>query len=207
MKPITFKKAEFLLSATDPKHFPYIRGEGGNPIAEIAFVGRSNVGKSSLINHLFEQKQLARVSSTPGKTQLINFFQADDRRCMCVDLPGYGYAKVPLQEKKKWGPMIQGYLENREGLRAVIFLIDIRRELNEDDEQLLKWLVYYQKPTIFVFTKVDKVNQSEKHAFTKRLVSQLHIENPLYTYYSVPKNFGRDKLIQMINDLLSSPSA
>ena len=115
--------AKFIKSATEPAHYP------GDGLPEVAFAGKSNVGKSSLINSLVNRKGLAQTSSAPGRTRLINFFTVNDRYSF-VDLPGYGYARVPTEMKKKWGPMVEAYLLNRRSLRLVIVIVDIRRELS-----------------------------------------------------------------------------
>jgi GTP-binding protein len=116
MKPFVIKNPIFLTSAVKPKDYPLLKDSSGRPIPEIAVAGRSNVGKSSLLNHLFQSKGLVKTSSTPGKTQMLNFFGVDDGQLVFVDLPGYGYAQVPLQVRKKWGPMVQDYLSRRETL-------------------------------------------------------------------------------------------
>ena len=123
--------AEFIKSATRPGNYP------PPELAEVAFAGRSNVGKSSLINVLVNRKNLVRTSSTPGRTQLLNFFCINGDSFSLVDLPGYGFAKVPLAVKEAWGPMMRTYLETRECLKAVVFILDIRRLPREEDIQLL----------------------------------------------------------------------
>jgi len=146
------KSTEFIKSATKPAHYP----EGDLP--EIAFAGRSNVGKSSLINALVNRKALVRTSSTPGRTQLINFFDVNGTFTL-VDLPGYGFAKVPLEVKKQWGPMMQTYLSSRINLRGVVLIFDIRRIPKDEDIQLLEWLRTFGIPPILVVTKCDKVSK------------------------------------------------
>ncbi|HWI41237.1 MAG TPA: ribosome biogenesis GTP-binding protein YihA/YsxC [Verrucomicrobiae bacterium] len=154
-EPLRIATVTFVKSAVTPAHYP----EGELP--EIAFAGRSNVGKSTLINVLVNRKNLVRTSSTPGRTQLINFFQVDDS-FMLVDLPGYGYAKVPPEVRKSWGPMMQTYLSRRENLRGVVLIIDIRRIPGGEDLQMLDWLRSYGIPCIIVATKVDKVSKNER---------------------------------------------
>ena len=127
------KSAEFVTSATKPSQYPK------RALPEIAFAGRSNVGKSSLINTLVNRKHLVKTSSTPGRTQLINFFDINGRMGI-VDLPGYGYAKVPVSVRKKWGPMIETYLSERETLRGVVVIMDIRRIPRQEELNLLAWL-------------------------------------------------------------------
>ncbi len=126
-------------------------------LPEIAIVGRSNVGKSSLINHLYNQKNLARVSSTPGKTQLLNFFNVDEKYIL-VDLPGYGYAKVSKQQKLKWGEDLDNYLKTRP-LKAILLLLDSRHPPTKEDYAFIEWAEHNQKNLILVFTKTDKVKE------------------------------------------------
>ncbi len=128
---------------------------------EVAFAGRSNVGKSSLLNTLVNRKNLARTGSTPGRTQALNFFRVDDRFTF-VDLPGYGYARVSLDVKKSWREMVETYLRNRPNLRAVVMILDIRRDLEDDDRSLIEWLKQEGKNVLTVLTKVDKLNRKER---------------------------------------------
>jgi GTP-binding protein len=128
---------------------------------EVAFAGRSNVGKSSLLNTLVNRKNLARTGSTPGRTQALNFFRVDDRFTF-VDLPGYGYARVSLDVKKSWQGMVETYLRNRPNLRAVVMILDIRRDLEDDDRSLIEWLKQEGKNVLTVLTKVDKLNRKER---------------------------------------------
>ncbi|VEE12243.1 putative ribosome biogenesis GTP-binding protein YsxC [Streptococcus anginosus] len=147
---INTHNAEILLSAANKSHYPQ------DEIPEIALAGRSNVGKSSFINTLLNRKNLARTSGKPGKTQLLNFFNIDDK-LRFVDVPGYGYAKVSKTERAKWGKMIEEYLTSRENLRAVVSLVDFRHEPSADDVQMYEFLKYYEIPVIVVATKADKV--------------------------------------------------
>ena len=146
--------AEFIKSAVDPAHYPK---EG---IPEIAFAGRSNVGKSSLINSLLNRKNLVKTSSTPGKTQLINFFKINNQ-FFFVDLPGYGFARVPVAIKKNWGKMIETYLEKRKNLNMVVLILDIRHKPTDDDRLMAAWLDFHKIHTVFVANKSDKVKKSE----------------------------------------------
>lgn len=154
--------AEFVLSATKSVHYPPA------VLPEIAFAGRSNVGKSSLINTLVKRKGLARTSNTPGRTQEINFFTVNNRFAF-IDLPGYGYAKVPEKIRNNWGPMIEAYLSERETLRLVVLILDIRRDPSPEDHQLFGWLQYYRLPVLIVLTKIDKVSRNQL-AERKRLI-------------------------------------
>ncbi|AWN61577.1 ribosome biogenesis GTP-binding protein YihA/YsxC [Streptococcus sobrinus] len=142
--------ASILLSAANKSHYP----QDDRP--EVALAGRSNVGKSSFINTLLGRKKLARTSSKPGKTQLLNFYNIDDK-LRFVDVPGYGYAKVSKTERAKWGKMIEEYLVTRDNLRVVVSLVDLRHEPTADDVQMYDFLKYYEIPVIVVATKADKV--------------------------------------------------
>lgn len=201
MKKFLFKNPKFIKSAVEVKDYPYLVNLQSKPLIEIAVAGRSNVGKSSLLNHLFQVKNLVKTSSTPGKTQLVNFFTLNEELSF-ADLPGYGFAKVPKVVKLKWGPMMQNYLEKRQQLQLILFLIDIRRLPTEDDLQLLDWIIHFQKPMILVLTKTDKLTQSEKLAQTNQIVDILNCTPLRYVHYSITKNEGREKLIQMIQESL-----
>lgn len=124
----------------------------------MAFAGRSNAGKSSAINAITRQKTLARVSKTPGRTRLLNFFRLDDERRL-VDLPGYGYAKVPGEIQKSWGAMIEGYLSQRRALQGVILVMDIRHPLTEFDRRMIEWCLHYELPVHVALTKADKLSR------------------------------------------------
>ncbi len=194
-------RARFVKTAVHPKDYPTIRAQSGAILPEIAVVGRSNVGKSSLLNHLFEAKHLVKTSATPGKTQHLNFFTMNDEIAF-ADLPGYGYAKVPPSVRKEWGPMVKAYLEKRESLKLILFLLDVRRIPNEEDLQFLEWVLHNEKALILVITKIDKVNQKELKQNTEKILKELNLMNLHYLYYSVPKNRGRKELMNMIQDAL-----
>jgi GTP-binding protein len=198
---LTFKfiNPKFIKSAVLPKDYPPLRTLSGQPMPEIAVSGRSNVGKSSLINHLLRTRGLAKTSATPGKTQVLNFFTVNNDLGF-VDLPGYGFANVPPVIRKKWGPMVQNYLEKRETLQLVLFLFDIRRIPNDDDRQLLEWISQSGKAMILVLTKTDKISKGQIHPHTERILKELAAANVHTVQYSVPKNIGRAQLIRMIND-------
>lgn len=201
MAKYQFKKARFVKTAIFPKDFPTLRDQTGKELPEIAVAGRSNVGKSSLLNHLFHVKGLVKTSATPGKTQAINFFVADDMLAF-VDLPGYGFAKVPLEVKKEWGPMVQNYILNRKTLKMILFLFDIRRVPNEEDFQLIEWAVHHNLALLLVLTKTDKVNHKEKRDFTARILEAFPAANLHHLHYSVLKNQGRSELMAILNDAL-----
>jgi len=149
------KTAEFITSAVKPSQYPE------SLLPEVAFAGRSNVGKSSLINTLVNRKRLVKTSSTPGRTQLLNFFSVNDRLSL-VDLPGYGYAKVPAAVRRKWGPMIETYLKGRETLKSVVLILDLRRTPGIEEKNFIDWLKLYQRTPIFVLTKADKLSKTKQ---------------------------------------------
>lgn len=198
-------KAKFIKTAILPKDYPLIRNSNGQILPEVAVAGRSNVGKSSLLNHLFLSKHLVKTSSVPGKTQALNFFTFEDQIAF-ADLPGYGYAQVPQSVKKEWGPMVQNYLEKRETLKLILFLMDIRRIPNQDDLQFLDWVVHCEKSMILVLTKVDKVKREERKANTAKILEALGAGNIHYVNYSTTKNQGRRELLAMIHDALIEES-
>jgi GTP-binding protein len=185
------KNAEFVKSATAPAHYPETL------IPEIAFAGRSNVGKSSLLNVLLQRKNLVRTSSTPGRTQLINFFCVNNSISM-VDLPGYGFAKVPTAVKKQWGPMIRTYLQNRPALCAVVVLFDIRRIPQDEDLQLLDWLEEYRIMTIPVITKADKIKRSQHQKAVAQIAQATGLPADAFTLFSALKRSGEDDVWELI---------
>ena len=158
--------AVFLKSAFQKSHYP------PPDKTEVAFSGRSNVGKSSLLNILVNRKKLARISSTPGRTQALNFFLVDGRFYF-VDLPGYGYARVSLEVKKSWRGMVETYLRNRPNLKAVVVIVDLRRGLEEEDRELIEWLEQEGKNVILVLTKVDKLTRSERDSRVRQMEKDL----------------------------------
>ena len=162
--------AEFLLSASTTRQFP------AATLPEIAFAGRSNVGKSSLINSLLNRKKLVKTSATPGKTQLINFFKVNDQFYF-VDLPGYGYAKVPESVRRKWQNLVEAYLSERETLRNVVLIIDCRHNPTVQDRQLLEWLEYYQRPSLIVASKIDKLKRGQVQKHLQKIKHDLSIES------------------------------
>lgn len=164
--------AEFVVSAPGPKQFPV----DGRP--QIAFAGRSNVGKSSIINALLHRKSLVKTSQTPGKTQLINFFIINEAYYF-VDLPGYGYAKVPHAVTDAWAPMIEGYLKESPRLAAVVVLLDIRRTPDERDIRLREWLRQYDIPSIYALTKSDKLNRQETEKARRTIMAAMNIPESL----------------------------
>ncbi len=166
--------AEFVISAAVPRQFP------SDKRPQIAFAGRSNVGKSSIINTLLHRKKLVKTSATPGKTQLINFFIIN-AEFYFVDLPGYGYARVPQAVTDAWAPMIEAYVKNSPALRAVVVLLDVRRTPDERDKRLLEWLRQYDIPAICALTKADKLNRQALELARRDVIERLQLSNLLLT--------------------------
>jgi len=166
---INTHNADILLSAANKSHYPQ------DDIPEVALAGRSNVGKSSFINTLLNRKNLARTSGKPGKTQLLNFFNIDDKLRL-VDVPGYGYARVSKKEREKWGRMIEEYLTSRENLKAVVSLVDFRHEPSADDVQMYEFLKYYEIPVILVATKADKIPRGKWNKHESMLKKKLDFD-------------------------------
>jgi GTP-binding protein len=189
------KQAEFIKSAAKQKDYP----PPGLP--EVAFVGRSNVGKSSLINVLAGRKGLVRTSSTPGRTQLINFFDINGILTL-VDLPGYGYAKAPPELRKQWGPMIEAYLASRESLKAVVLILDIRRVPSDGDLQMLRWLEMYNIPPIIVVTKCDKLSKNEAAKQKNIIAETIKRDRNMLLPFSALSRDGRDGIWTEIRRIL-----
>ena len=171
-----------------------------NVLPEIAFAGKSNVGKSSLINGLMNRKSFARISATPGKTQTINFYNINQELYL-VDLPGYGYAKVSEQEKQKWGKMIERYLHSSKQLRAVFLLIDIRHDPSANDRQMYDWILSQGYHPIIIATKLDKLKRSQvaKHVKAIRQGLKLDAESVLIPFSAVTKQ-GRDEIWELAEE-------
>jgi GTP-binding protein len=189
---------KFLKSAFQESHFP----PPDRP--EIAFAGRSNVGKSSLINVLVNRRKMARTSSTPGRTQAINYFVVNDKLYL-VDLPGYGFAKVPLSVRKAWGTMVESYFNTRPNLKGVIVILDIRRDPNNSDKELLNWLNEYKIRSIVVLTKSDKLSKNKIKERTRLIVQELNeysIIDP--TIFSAKTRKGRKLIWDKIEDSINS---
>lgn len=169
---------------------------------EIAFAGKSNVGKSSLINGLMNRKSLARTSAQPGKTQTINFYNVNDVMYL-VDLPGYGYAKVSQEVKAKWGKLIERYLHGSKVLKAVFLLIDIRHEPSANDKTMYDWIIYNGYNPIIIATKLDKINRSQVQKHIKMVKNGLQVVpgTPIIPFSSVTKQ-GRDEIWALIDEIL-----
>ena len=168
---------------------------------EIAFAGRSNVGKSSLINALLQRKSLARTSSTPGKTQTMNFYTVNDEVCL-VDLPGYGYAHVKTDFRRSWGPMIERYLRTSANLKAVFLLIDIRRIPNEDDSMMYEWVVNAGFTPIIIVTKSDKVKRSQikKSVFDIKNALRVTADTEIFIFSAMDRS-GREEILDKIEEI------
>lgn len=170
---------------------------------EVAFAGKSNVGKSSLINSMVYRKAIARTSQNPGKTRTINFYNVEDALYF-VDLPGYGYAKAPKTEIAKWGKMIENYLLKREELRAIILLIDIRHEPGENDKMMYDWLRHYGYKIIIVATKSDKLKRSQLPKHISMLRKSLNLDkDDILIHFSSETKDGRDELWSVIENVIS----
>lgn len=189
--------AEYVISAVGPKQYP----EGDQ--REIAFAGRSNVGKSSLINKLVNRRSLARTSSSPGKTQYLNFYHINDSFYF-VDLPGYGFAKVSKDVKAQWGKMIESYLLNRENLKAAVQLIDIRHAPSNEDVQMHDWLKHYKLPIILAVTKSDKIPRGKWQKHTRLICETLKPlpDTPL-VIFSAETGQGKDELWSILEQYVS----
>ena len=189
------KKAEFYKSTASSEDFP-----GGNT-PEIVFAGRSNVGKSSLINSLVNIKNLAKTSSTPGKTRLINYFKIDDLFYF-VDLPGYGYAKVSDIEKEKWKKLIEDYFTLSGNIRLVILIIDIRRGILEKDKELIIYLDFLKLPYLIVLTKYDKVSKNEALKIKTKLEDI--IDSREIVFFSSKTKFNKEKIVNIIYSYINT---
>ena len=173
-----------------------------NDKPEIAFAGKSNVGKSSLINSLMNRKSLARISSQPGKTQTINFYNINDAMYL-TDLPGYGYAKVSQKEKEKWGKMIENYLNNSKQLRAVFLLIDIRHDPSANDKMMYEWMVYQGFHPIIVATKMDKIKRSQFQKQIKAVKVGLDVEpDTIIIPFSAVTKQGREEIWDLMDQII-----
>lgn len=185
--------ADYIISAAGPGQYP---GEGQ---PEIAFAGRSNVGKSSLINRLVNRKTLARTSSSPGKTRLLNFYYIN-KDFYFVDLPGYGFAKVARDIKAQWGKMIEDYLKNRPNLKAVVHLIDIRHAPSMEDRQMHDWLKHFGIPVIIAATKADKIPRGKWQKHTRLIIESLQpLPDSPVIIFSAETGQGRDEMWAAIN--------
>lgn len=185
-------QVKLLVSAVSTQQFP------PDNLPEIVLVGRSNVGKSSLINCLIERNGFAHTSSKPGKTQTLNFYEINGKMRL-VDVPGYGYARVSKQERERFGAMIESYLETRQELRGAIQLVDSRHKPTNDDVTMHQYLQYYQIPLLTVLTKVDKVKSNQRAKNLKLIVNTLQSNDEAMRFFSSQTHEGRDEVWQWIN--------
>ena len=177
-----------------------------NPKPEVAFSGKSNVGKSSLINGLLNRKSLARTSSQPGKTQTINFYSVNQELYL-VDLPGYGYAKAAQEIRAKWGKMIENYLHGSRQLKAVFLLVDIRHEASANDREMYRWIVHQGYEPIIIATKLDKIKRSQVQKQLKLLRESLNpVPGTRIIPFSAQTRQGREEIWEMIDGLLEEES-
>lgn len=194
--PLVIRKLEFIGGMTSAGGW---RPESELP--EVAFSGRSNVGKSSLLNSLVRRKSFARVSRTPGRTREINFFRVNSSFVL-ADLPGYGYARISKERKADWKPLIEGYLRGTKNLVGVVQLLDIRREPSDDDVAMMDYLAEIELPTIVVFTKADKLSRQAAEKRAGEIMEDLSLERDQTILFSSVTGMGRDELAEAIASLV-----
>jgi len=193
------RQAKFITSATKLEECP----PPGLP--EVCFAGRSNVGKSSLINALLNKKNIARTSNVPGKTQQMNYYRIGDA-CYFVDLPGYGYAKVPKKERERWGKNIRDYLMDRESLRLILHVVDVRHDPSQLDEDFFYWMGMNEKPFAVVLSKADKISRNkvnQSKAKVRRIMKEMNIEVPILPYSSSSRD-GIDEIKSLIKEFVDT---
>jgi GTP-binding protein len=193
------RSAKFVCSAVTLDQYPPA------DLPEVAFAGRSNVGKSSLINKILNRKKLVRTSKTPGRTQLLNFFEINEV-WRFVDLPGYGYAKVPVEVQKRWRPMVESYLTTRVNLRGMVWLLDIRREVSKEDLRLWDWLRTKQVKVIIVLTKADKLSKNKRNKQAASIAKSLGRKARELIQFSATSGEGKDEIWQELIRLLETTS-
>ena len=199
-EPLVIRSLEFLGGQA--------AAEGWRPdstLPEIAFGGRSNVGKSSLLNRLIHRKKFARVSNTPGRTREINFFKVNDNFIL-VDLPGYGYARISKEKRAEWRPLIEGYLRRSTQLRGIVQLLDVRHDPTADDRAMLDFLGEIGLPTIVVVTKIDKLTASQRPKRVAEIVRDLALDADQVIAFSAETGEGRNELGEAVESLLAQPS-
>jgi GTP-binding protein len=189
------RSATFVCSAVSPEQYP------PDDLPEVAFAGRSNVGKSSLINKILNRKKLVRTSKTPGRTQLLNFFEINEL-WRFVDLPGYGYAKVPKEVQKRWRPMVENYLTTRVNLRGMVWLLDIRREVSKEDLTLWDWLRTKQLTVIVVITKADKLSKNKRSKQAGSIAKSIGMKARELIQFSAISGEGKDEIWEALRQLL-----
>ena len=198
--PLVIRRLEFIGPMATPTGW---RPEAKWP--EVAFAGRSNVGKSSLLNQLVRRKRLARVSNTPGRTREVNFFLVNDRFVL-VDLPGYGYARISKERRAEWKPLIEGYLRTSTELRGIVQLLDVRHDPTSDDRQMIAFLASIGIPTLFALTKTDKLSASERKARIAALTEELLVGEDQVIPFSAVTGEGRDELAAAVMALVEQPA-
>lgn len=191
------KSSVFITSAVKPSQYPQ------SELPEIAFAGRSNVGKSSLINTLVNRKRLVKTSSTPGRTQLINFFEIN-MAFFFVDLPGYGYAKVPISVKKKWGAMIETYLLGRETLKGVVLIMDLRRIPGQKELELIAWFNHFDIRQLLILTKADKLSKTGRNRQLNAIAEVLSADKKDLILFSTKSRQGKENLWEAIESLIKA---
>ena len=188
---MTIRSAKFVTSLDRLRPFP------GQGLPEVAMVGKSNVGKSSMINSLLGNSKLARISSDPGKTRLVNFFAVNER-LLLVDLPGYGFARAPKTERERWASRIEGYLEGSKYLRRVLHLVDIRHAPTQDDQTMVEYLRHYDIPFTVVATKADKVSRAARGRLIPVICRTLAVQPWEVVPYSSEDGTGREKILEIL---------
>lgn len=195
---MVIRSAKFITSLAELKNFP------GRGLPEIAIVGKSNVGKSSLINKLANNGKLARTSSEPGKTRLINLYELN-HELMLVDLPGYGFAKVSHDEKKRWAGMIEGYLSGSENIKLSLQLVDMRHKPSNDDVDMINYLRHFGIPVLTVCTKADKLSRAEQNKAKPVICRTLAVQPWELIPFSSVSGVGRDQLLERLEALIAPP--
>ena len=198
--PLVIRSLEFIGPMATPTGW---RPESKWP--EVAFAGRSNVGKSSLLNRLVRRKRFARVSNTPGRTREVNFFLVN-QKFVLVDLPGYGYARISKERRAEWKPLIEGYLQSSKELRGIVQLLDVRHDPTGDDLQMLAFLASLGVPTLFALTKIDKLTASQRQTRIAALVDILETNEDQVIPFSAVTGEGRDELAEAVVALVEQPA-
>lgn len=191
---MNLNNAKLLISAGNISQVPQ------KPLPHVVFIGRSNVGKSSLINRLLGRKNLARTSAAPGKTATINFYEIDET-IFFTDLPGYGYAKVSVEERQRWGRLIDAYLTSDVDMRLMLQLIDIRHKPTADDKMMVEWLKHSGRPFVVVCTKCDKLSATAQQKNCQMIRQELQLDEQVPTViFSAEKGIGKEELLGLIYD-------
>jgi GTP-binding protein len=199
-EPLVIRSLEFIGGMASAAGW---RPESSLP--EIAFAGRSNVGKSSLLNRLIHRKKMARVSNTPGRTREVNFFRVNDAFIL-VDLPGYGYARVSKEKRAEWRPLIEGFMRSSEQLRGIVLLLDVRHDPTKDDRLMLDFLSEVGVPTIVVLTKIDKLTAKQRAEQIFTISRDLALDAEQVIPFSAVTGEGRNELAEAVEGLLAQPS-